>query len=361
MADAEEWRALAAAAIVMLLEAEGAATQPEMEAKISDSKLAGFTHRVDPHHLTVGRRRLLAAGIIESARQATRGGQVVTTYMMTGASKREIRAAGRKRLLTARFHGWSAPMTEWGPAPLPQALERVVHASLAKAAPHGYRLLNPGGGEVTRMFGQPVAGGAVDNAAFYMPLVDGIAKPAVAVVIEAKNVRQWIYPQTQEMYQLLDKCARLKRSYSDQQIFPVLVCRRQHFRTGQMAKQMGFHVVGTWRQYVRPAVAGTPEDLLKFEQVDKELKFNLALHDSEVEEMVRHFTVTIPKRIADGATERWAAVVAEEGVPEVLRRLRDDEVAGDDRYEALRELAELVGSATGEYAEWGPWEDPQTV
>lgn len=26
--------------------------------------------------------------------------------------------------------------------------------------------------------------------------------------IEAKNVRQWIYPRTQELYQLLDKSAR---------------------------------------------------------------------------------------------------------------------------------------------------------
>ena len=349
---------MATTAIVELLEQEGATTQPEMEAKISDAVLPGQTRKIDPHHLTVGRRRLLEAGVIESVRQATRGGQVITTYVMAGASKKALRSAGRKRLLTARFHGWSAPTTEWGPAPLPQALERVIHASLTAAAPHGYRLLNPGGvGEVGRLFGQQIAGGAVDNAAFYMPVVDGLAKPAVAVIIEAKNVRQWIYPQTQELYQLMDKCARLKSAHPGEQLLPVLVCRRQHYRTAQMAKQMGFHVIGTWRQYVRPAVAGTPEDREKFDQVDTELKFNLALHDAEVEEMVNHFVKVIPKRIANGATDRWGAVVAEDGVPDLLRTLRDDEVTGAGRHEALQELAERVGSVSGEHAEWGPLVD----
>lgn len=358
MLKAEEWRELATEAIVKLLAAEGAATQPEMEAKISDAALPGMSHKPNPHHLTAGRRRLLEAGVIDSARLRTRGGQVVTTYFLADPSKKALRSAGRKRLLLARFHGWSAPSTEWGPKPLPQALERVIHASLIRAAPHGYHLLNPDGGEVSRIFGQPVAGGAVDNAAFYTPVVDGVPGATVLVVIEAKNVRQWIYPQTQELYQLLDKCARLQLLKPDQKILPVLVCRRQHYQTGVMAKQMGFHVIGTWRQYVRPIVGSSVTDREKFDQVNSELAFNLELHESDVDEMVNHFTKVIPKRIgSDGATDRWSAVIGGGDAADLLKTLRDDAITGADRHNALMELAEAVDVATSETTSWGPNEE----
>lgn len=317
-----------------------------------------MSQRVNPHHLTVGRRRLLEAGVIESARQSTRGGQVVTTYLLADPSKKAQRAAGRKRLLLARFHGWSAPTTEWGPKPLPLALERVVHASLKRAAPYGYHLLNPDGGEVTRIFDKPVGGGAVDNAAFYTPIVDGVPGSTVLVVIEAKNVRQWIYPQTQEMYQLLDKCARLRALRPEQRILPVLVCRKQHYQTGAMAKQMGFHVIATWRQYIRPIVGASEVDRAKFDQVNDELAFNLALHDSDVDEMFDHFKKVIPKRINnDDAPDRWSAVVAQPDVPGLLKSLRDDNVSGADRHNALMGLAEAVETATSEAAGWGPNEE----
>lgn len=52
MPTAEEWRSLAATGIVELLDAEGAATQPGMEAKLADAKYAKLESPIHPHHLT---------------------------------------------------------------------------------------------------------------------------------------------------------------------------------------------------------------------------------------------------------------------------------------------------------------------
>jgi hypothetical protein len=337
---------------VRLLTAEGAATQAGMEAKLADSRLEGMSSKIDPHHLTTARNRLLAAGAIERRHDPTRGNQVVTTYLLARPSKAAIRQAARKRLLHARYISWNRPDTKWGAAPIPAALERVLHASLLAAAPHGYMLLRPEGGEVARIAGAAVPGGRIDNAAFYTGLTKGgMPTPAILLTIEAKNVRQWIYPRTQELYQLLDKSARLRLQHPDLRVLPVLVCRKAHYLTNRMAQHVGFHVIATQRQYVRPAVAGTVDDARKFDEVNTELAYNLALNEGFVEPMVKHFTRTIPERSSE-AVERWARFVAHPDVPLLISRLRDDSISNTDRRECMEELVEAAEDVFGEDAEW---------
>ncbi len=269
-------------------------------------------------------------------------------------TKKASRAAARKRLLHSRFLSWSSHTTEWGVPPLPVALERVIHASLTESAPHGYRLAKPEGGEVRRLLGQPVAGGPLDNAAFYTPLGDdGVPGPPTTVLIEAKNVRQWIYPTTQELYQLLDKAARLQVANPGRSVVPVLVCRRAHFTTAVMAKQMGFHVIETWRQYVRPIVASSEELQRMFDEVNTELQYNLALHEGSVDPMVNQFVNVLPRRIEEAA-QRWSAVASHPAVPLRLVELRDDDISQEDRSTALALLKEAVNEVTGEERVWGP-------
>lgn len=186
MRTAEQWRSLATTAIIALLNAEGAVTQRGMEAKLSDSRYPGTESSIRPHHLTTARNRLLAAGTIESLREVTKGGSTVVTFMMAEPTKAVLRIAARKRLLDARYRSWSKD-GEWGAAPIPAALERVIHNSLLSAAPHGYRLLRPEGGEVRQIAGQAVPGGPVDNAVFYTPIgADGLPAGAILLPIEAK-------------------------------------------------------------------------------------------------------------------------------------------------------------------------------
>lgn len=351
MRTAEQWRSLATTAIIALLNAEGAVTQRGMEAKLSDARYPGTESSIHPHHLTTARNRLLAAGTIESLREVTKGGSTVVTFMLAEPTKAVLRIAARKRLLDARYRSWSKD-GEWGAAPIPVALERVIHNSLLSAAPHGYRLLRPEGGEVRQIAGQAVPGGPVDNAVFYTPIgADGLPGAAILLPIEAKNLRQWVYPRTQELYQLLEKGARLHRQHPQLSIVPVLVCRRFQFDTGRMAKQLGFHVIETWRQYIRPAVAGGPDAARLFAEVNDELGYNLELHESSVDPMINHFTTVIPPRCQE-ASERWAQFVDYPGVPELLTQMRDDTISNDDRHTYLSGLADAAQDVFDEPAEW---------
>lgn len=360
MATAEEWRTLAAEQIVALLKSEHAVTQPEMEAKISDPLPVRGPRGAQPHHLTTARQRLLAAGQIASGGEVTRGGRSVRTYHLAGGPvKVRVRAAARKRLLHTRFLSWTATDGEIKPSPI-SALEKVVQESLSASAPYGYRLLRPaGGGEVITLLGESVPGGGLDNAAFYTPVSDrGIPMDPITTVIEVKNVRQWIYPSTQELYQLLDKAAQLQLLHPDSRFQPVLVCRRVHSWTGQMAKQMGFYVVGTWRQYLRPIVGGDPDEpdsveRRLFDEVNEELAYNLELHEAAVDPLINHFTTLIPERMPEGP-DRWKLMAEHLSIPTLLRTLRDDAISGDDRKAALTALAEAADEVTGETGKWGP-------
>jgi hypothetical protein len=361
VATAEQWRTLAARGIQELLAVDGAATQPGMEAKLSDSVFPGFTRHVDPHHLTTARFRLLRAGVIEKLDEQTRGGGTVGTYVLAGPSKAVQRKAGRKRLLHQRYLSWSRDHTKWGAAPIPAALERVVHSSLVRAAPFGYLLLRPeGGGEVTRIAGAAVPGGRIDNAAFFTGLTSrGLPEKTALIAIEAKNVRQWIYPQTQELYQLLDKSAKLHIAHPDLDVLPVLVCRRAHYLTTKMAQHVGFHVIQTRRQYIRPAVAANADDRRKFEELNVELSYGLDLNEGPVDQMAAHFTKTIPSRSQE-AVARWSRFVSHPDVPGLITKLRDDSIIGQDRTYYLSELSAAALHAQGQDGEWAPLpeEDP---
>jgi len=353
----EQWRALAAQRLLGLLDAEGAVTKPEMEAKLSEEAVGlrpvASAQLVNPHHLTTARARLLAAGEIVRNSDATRGGRPVATFLRASATKQDLRAAGRKRLLHARFLSWSSSSAEWkGAPPIPAALERVIHASLLEAAPHGYRLVRPGGGDVTELLGRPVVGGSLDNAAFYTPLHDGLPRPPVTVVIEAKNLREWVYPHTQELDQVLSKAAQLSVDFPGAWILPVLVCRRMHYTTTRMAKQMGFHGIETRRQYVRPVVAVEGDSRRRFDEVVAELGYDLQPHEGAVPQMVQQFVTTVPKRV-DEATRRWREVCAHPAVLPALKMLRDDRLSEDDRHSTLAELKAAVDDVTGEDLPWG--------
>jgi hypothetical protein len=72
------------------------------------------------------------------------------------------------------------------------------------------------GGQVGTFLRQPVPGGALDDLAHLMFTVDQ-APALAAVLIEVKNLRHWIYPSSDEIFQLLDKAAQLQLRHPDQQ------------------------------------------------------------------------------------------------------------------------------------------------
>lgn len=347
----EEWARLADAVVRDVIVRELAFGARELEAKAADRKWGDFP-TIQPHLLTPATARLRRDGVIRYEGATTRGGGFQRVFTAADPSKAAIRVAGRKRLLLARYRTWATAGRDWNPSPIGSALERVVHASLLETAPYGYRLLSPSGSEVKELLGSLVPGGPLDSAA-WLTRLDAVGMPTrpVLLMIEAKNLREWIYPRTQELYQLLDKAASVQVAHPDIQIVPVLVCRRLHFTTGAMAKQVGIHLIETKTQFVRPVVLSVDDGQRKVDEVVNELGYDVTLHDEATPAMKRQFETTLPSRV-DEAAERWRQVALHPEVPYVLSLLRDEEVLGDERTRARDEFARCVREATGEDPVW---------
>jgi hypothetical protein len=329
-----------------LLDQEYAVVWPEVEAKLADDHwptLPPRVHGIDTNHLVTARRLLLTAGLIVADEQPTRGGRRITVYHAadTHLRTRRIRdAAARKRLLETRYLGWASGSTAGGPGIIGTAGEAVVHAALTSAAPYGYRLVNPVGGEVRSLLGAPVPGGPLDNGAFLLRVDAATGRPdgPYLVLVEVKNIRSWIFPGTAELHQLLDKAARIQTVHPDERVVPVLVCRRAHYLTNLMAKQLGFYVVSTSRQYIQPSVAAS--DPRPLDEVNNELGYSLTADLSPPTALVTHFTTTMPG-VAQRSALRWAVSAV---LGDYFRTLRGNDLSNQERRELTTGLAAAAGA-----------------
>jgi hypothetical protein len=152
-----------------------------------------------------------------------------------------------------------------------------------------------------------------------------------------------MYPSASEVFQLLDKAARLQITYPDAHLVPVLICRRAHFTTFQMAKALGCLVFYTGTQAILPHVEATAEAV---EEVRAELGYDLVRTEAPHAGLTQQFRETLPGN-ALRIAERWAqtaaalqpfyATLPRSGLPANVRR---------QTHQQLREAAEqLLGTA----------------
>ena len=258
-------------AIWELLEEEHAVVMPEIEAKISEEAYGSSPLPVDHHHLTTARKQLVQQQVLAEDTRVTRGGRPITVLLPAedqGRRRKIEDTAKRKRLLHARYLTLAMGNASQ-PALLGTGGEAVVAATLRAAAPHGYQLLNPASGEVRTLLGQPVVGGPLDNAAMLSVLNPAtLVSTSFLVLVEVKNVRSFLYPQAQEVHQVLYKAAEVAVAHPDLPVIPVLVCRRAHFSLFTMAKQLGMFVVQMKLQPVQPS---KQLDLAHLEEIRTEL------------------------------------------------------------------------------------------
>lgn len=220
-------------------------------------------------------------------------------------------------MLTARYLGW-AQGTPSREAVVGPAAERVLHASLREAAPEvGYRLANPVGGAASRFLGMPVPIGPLDNAAVVATVTAAdLPGPAVALPIEVKNLRDWLYPTSSEVYQLLSKAALLQQALPNVRIMPLLVARRIHVTTFRMFKDLGAYGVQTKRQYI-----GTV-DAERLQEVRIGLGFlDLQHRPSGDPLIVSRLTRPIPRDAARVSLD-WAETCADPTLIKVFQQLR---------------------------------------
>jgi len=217
-----------------------------------------------------------------------------------------------------------------------------VHEALKAAAPHGYLLVNPGE-HVTTLFEQPVPGGELDAVAM-LQLLDAVGRPLGAVVlpVEVKNVRGWIYPSSWELFQLLDKAARLQLANSDLSFLPVLVCRRAHKTTFFAAHDLGFLVVDLQAQFLPPSARIDPALL---EEVRRELGYlDLAVGDEAPKALVRRLIHTVPEH-ATRYADQWRLTAAAAG--HLFTALREESLAPEVRAAYVNQLRDAARTLPG--------------
>ena len=297
---------LAYNAIRDLIHQEHAAVWHEVEAKLAEHHQPGAPRGINPHHLTNGRRRLIAEGLIKEVADTTYGNRVVSVLVPCDQRGRRdaIRTAMRhKRALEGRYLSWSQE-SERHPNLIGDGGERVVHASLRQTVA-GYGLINPDRGEVDFLFDANVPGGPLDNAA-HIALDAGDHLVAVTVLVEVKNLRGWIYPNTDGLYQLLYKAAALQAANPRRCLLPVLVARRVHYLAFRMAKHLGFHLIqfDAGVQPILPHWTVKEEDV---HEIRDELGYVLMLTDQAMPGVRAQFDRTIPK-VGVAASRRWAQV-----------------------------------------------------
>lgn len=253
--------------IVELLDEHHAVVNAELQARIAEAGYRNSGLNIDPHHVTTALRRLYADETIVNESAETRGGREITTIRLARVRRRETKiaiATRRKRVLMARYQGWSQGTKRHPHGLIGPAGEAAVRAAILQSG--AMQPAADGAGPVSSLL-DTILSGPVDSAGFMVPIQNGIPQSPVTVVVEVKNLRSWIYPSSLELYQLLSKSSALQRAHPEQPIVGLLVCRRAHPTTYWMAKQLGFALIEMDTQFAGPA---DPADL---DEVRNELYF----------------------------------------------------------------------------------------
>jgi hypothetical protein len=347
-----EYVAFARQAILDLLRQEHAVTWAEAQAKIADHRWPSVPTAINPHHMTTAKQSLRSEGRIVEVSAATVGGQrigVIHLKDTRGIQTAVERASAHKRSLSASFNAWATPNRDRPGGLLGPAGEAVVHHSLRDAASSGagYLLLGREGSEVRSVFGEDVPGGPLDDAAFLQTLDPGGMPLSFFVPIEVKNVRHWMYPRSKEIHQLLHKAALLQDAHRDRAIVPVLVCRKKSILAYWMSIEIGFRIIETNRQYLRPHADVRPDT---FEAVKEDLGFTDLVQTEEADSIITGvFATSLPKE-ARGIAERWAICGPE--LIDHFEQLREDSLSDKDRDNALSELKEVAAELPGCDIRW---------
>jgi hypothetical protein len=350
----DRYFAAALGALRKLAEAELAFAEFEAVAKLIEVHFDNTPF--EPHHLTDAKKYMLSSGELVAETDSTRGGRDVALYRTAfdlGRSKAIDEAAARKRLLLARYYGFTEGSASAGEGLTGVAGEVAVHGAIMRAGvgtsmAKTYRD-RP---SASALFGVPIPGGLgpLDNAILLQPLTRELLprEPyGVVIPIEVKNIREWVYPHTKELYQLLHKSVLLQREMPERPFVPVLICRRLHKTTTFMAKAIGFFAIDSRKHYfpVHSRIEG--EKL-------KELRVELGLTDitqniTDTRRLENALRVLQTKYDVQLASDRWRELSLDDEFLDVIEHLHrlDNPGRRSDEMQRLRELVAEFGRPAG--------------
>jgi hypothetical protein len=339
--------------VLDLVNSEAAAVWDEIEAKVAEQQWPSAPCRINPHHLTTARKRLGpdGDGLVIEDHSPSKGGHLVTTLQPADQEGRlnQITVAARhKRALQTRYVSWTQG-NQGERARIGVAGEHLFHASLLASAPSGLMPIRPMGGEVRTLFDDEIRGGPLDSAAWLTVPGESGRPQNYLLMIEVKNLRSWIYPSAEELYQVLDKAARLSAEDPDLPIIPLLVCRRSHLQAGKMAKQLGFVILDT---EVQPIIWPEEEDPRLLDEVREGLAYDLLSIPPNREDapaldrVVGGLSRALPL-IAERTADVWHATGRHLGEHYSAIRRAANAAGRLDLLESLRDNAAQLGVAGG--------------
>ena len=247
----------------------------EAESRISSFGWKSFP-KVQPLQLHEARDSLVNSGLI--VLEHTNHPVSVVTIRLPFPPNREreiTRLRGSRRKLYRKYLSWSNDQKLCG-----KHAELVVFDSLKAVASDAGLYVPPQVPDAIKEVNAiEVHPGPLDAFAYILKLPDlGLD---ATLVVEVKNINDWIYPWTKELWELLVKAANLATHIS---ILPILVCMRWAYPTSNMAKDIGFFVIQTQNQLFSPLI---PED--EFKEVIDDFCLTITQHQGPLTEIENFF------------------------------------------------------------------------
>lgn len=334
--------AVATAQLREFMDQHFAASKIELEAKLIDSHIGNPPF--EPAHLHEAQRTLITAGELVLDHTRTRGGSsppILVTRDRLNRSRKVDDATARKRLLMSRYYSYVQGGPHDGASLAGPAGEAAFQAGLVRASVGAsLATLVRGIPSVPQLLGQDVPFGPLDNAFVLQPLDPRSLAPigpwGIHVLVEVKNIREWVYPRTQELYQVLSKSAMIQAANPTLHFVPLLVCRRVHRTTRFMAKDLGFFVIDAQRQYLPESSLIDPEALI---ELTSELGIADLVQGTESTRMIEQRLRTLQRHFdLETSLTRWKHFSDSEYFRKLLVTLNSETTPNRVRDTTLNEL-----------------------
>lgn len=276
---------VAASKLERVLRRQVVCHQKELERRVCEVgfsfyPLAPQEERPEPIHMKVARERLARADVIDSYQRTVRGNSY-NFWFLTDGDEVVIRAALDVKLAaTAAFDAIHHNEHLSG-----FAAERVHWNAIGQAGDWHRQPYEPG--KDIRLLNGHVTGHGVDLAAVHMP-------SQVKAVVQVKNTREWYYPASAAVWQLLVSAIELDA-------VPVLIARRIAEPTFLLMDHIGGFAVPTFNTYIDQAAKSQPE-WEAFERASETLGYkDVKVVDPRSPERrhVKVWSQTLPPRLLD--------------------------------------------------------------
>jgi hypothetical protein len=253
----------------------------QLESKIAEA--GPSDQRCDPHVISQALRELAMKKEITSEI----GPHQARFYYLPSLADTPELAARKKRVLelSAIHHSLtSADSTICG-----DALESVIGTAISETG----NFTELGSKKQPLLtFGDVVLPGSLD----YLLMANA---PASIVALEAKNIREWIYPDSHELWLLIHKAMLIAQS-AHTDVVPLLICRKIPYYARMAFKQLGVLGFEMHKQYYIPAVESQLTDIRH--------KDGLGFHDittdlTPPETLIRFLETTLPEQTAAYAAQ----------------------------------------------------------